>query len=260
MMAEISDLLIQKNIRKALIVDDSFDPVPLASDLAIEAEEWTVFFDDALAEDYDLMRQVFPAFDAHRIDKLPNIDEFVASLWTSMELFRPEHIGPVFMRYKSDMETDRKYLDSLVTKLKEFGLECDTAGRAFKAKAADADLVIIDLFLGSGQDDPAMKASVEGLLEAIGTRRERPPLIILMSRSPQLSEKYTDFRDSSKLYGSIFRFIQKSELSNNDKLVRLLTRLANNYQDSLKLATFFHAWQEGLSNAQERTAALIRKW
>lgn len=257
-MTDLNTLLVRANVRRALVVDDVCDAIPLATDLALDGDEWTHFFEDLNDDDRTLLREIYADFDKHRADDLPTVDEFVGSLWSSRERLRPELIEPLFSRYVTDATTDRAYIESLVAALVGFGLTCETAGREFQDKGANADLIIIDLYLGAAQDDAAIRTSINGLIKVIETRAVRPPLVILMSRSNLLSEKRKEFRDRTGLFESAFRIIRKSELSDQGKLSRTLTRLASHYADSLKLAAFLTAWQVGLREASKRTASLIK--
>ncbi|MBX9589242.1 MAG: hypothetical protein K2X43_08055 [Hyphomonadaceae bacterium] len=258
-MADLNALLAGANVRRALIVDDAYDAVPLASDLSeLEADEWTQFFEDATENDLVILRELFPDYDNIRADILQTRDDFVASLWNNRARLRPELIDPLFARYSTDAAADRAFLDTLQERLSSFGLTCNTAGRQFREQAGNADIIVIDLFLGSAQNNDAINVSIEELLRVIDARSARPPLVVLMSRSPRLEEKRKDFRDRSGLFESAFRIIRKAEISEHGKLERLLIRLTSHYAESLKLAAFLHAWKAGLKEASNRTAALIR--
>ena len=150
-------------------------------------------------------------------------------------------------------------MGTLKTNLEGFGLTCGTAGRNFGQPSANADLVIIDLFLGSGQRPDDMEVAIEGLTKVIEARSARPPIVILMSRSSRLADKREEFRDRCGLFASAFRIIRKDDLSDNGKLGRLLARLGAHFEDSLKLANFVDAWRRGLNAAQDRTSTLIRR-
>ncbi len=258
-MIDLRALLEQANVRRALVVDDAYDAVPLASDLSIDADEWTQYFEDANENDKAILRGFYAEYDSTPANELSSRDDFVAALWNNRAALRPEHIDPLFARYITDTAADHVHLKALVERLGEYGLECDTAGRAFHDKAAIADLIVIDLFLGSGQTPSDIEISVAGLVQVISNRSEKPPLVVLMSRSSRLDEKREEFREKSGLFESTFRIIRKADIVNPRKLMRLLTRLATHYGDSLKLATFLRAWQSGLDNARGRTANLIRR-
>lgn len=257
-MTDLNALLVRANVRSVLVVDDVCDLIPLATDLALDSDEWTHFFEDLNDGDRTLLREIYADFDKHRADDLRTVNEFVSALWVNRERLRKELIEPLLSRYITDAATDRAYIDSLIATLGGFGLTCETAGREFKDKAAGADLIIIDLFLGSTQDEAAITTSINGLIKVIELRTVRPPLVILMSRSNLLVEKRREFRDRTGLFESAFRIIRKAELSEVGKLSRTLTRLASHYEDSLKLAAFLTAWQVGLREASKRTASLIK--
>jgi len=122
-----------------------------------------------------------------------------------------------------------------------------------------SDLIVIDLFLGSTQDEGAVTASIDGLCEVISGRADNPPLVLLMSRNTGLADRREEFRDRTGLFESAFRIIRKTDLADPGKLQRLLTRLARHYADSLKLAAFLSAWNAGINQARKRSACLIRK-
>jgi hypothetical protein len=257
-MSELTSLLYAADVRRAVIIDDAYEETPIANDLSLDEENWGQFFEDLSENDIKLLRELFPSYDTLRADELRSNNGFVAVLWNNRERLRDEIVGPLFERYIRDKDQDLAYLETLTKCLTQYGIECSTAGRAFERIAAGADLIIIDLYLGSTQNDAAMEFSVNGLKEVMRNRMANPPLVVLMSRSARLKEKRKEFRDSSGLFESAFRIIRKTELAEEGKLTRILMRLAEHYQDSLKLAAFLHAWQTGLSSACARTANLIR--
>lgn len=258
-MPDLRILLENSNIRQALVVDDAYDQVPLASDMSLDMDEWAQFFEDILEEDLATLREIYPCYDEFRADELRTSDSFVATLWQHRNRLRGDLVDSLFGRYGLDTATDREHLSVLVNRLVDLGLTCETTGRQFKDKAALADLIIVDLYLGSSQDPEAINASIDGLSEVIATRPDQPPLVVLMSRSSRLEEKREEFRDRSGLFESAFRIIRKAELADSGKLDRLLTTLASHYADSLKLVAFLHSWKTGLSQACSRTLGLIRK-
>jgi hypothetical protein len=257
-MSDLTTLLQAANVTRAVIVDDAFDQVPLARDLSLDVDNWARFFEDLTEKDEQQIRTVFPRYDELRGDQLQSENEFVAVLWNKKLTLRADLIDELFGRYRRDKDQDLGYLETLTQRLGACGLQCTTAGRSFDFEAAEADLIVIDLYLGSTQDNEAMETSLTGLKKVIKRRLAKPPLVLLMSRSSRLEDKRKQFRDESGLFESAFRIIRKAELAEEGKLQRILTRLADHYSDSVKLAAFLHAWQEGLSSACARTANLIR--
>jgi ABC-type transporter Mla MlaB component len=258
-MTKLKTILEQASVQRVLIVDDAYDNIPLASDLlALDTDGWTSFFEDVTDEDEAVLRDIFNDYDNYRADELPMSDVFVAALWNNKTRFRDQLTEPVFGRYLIDSAADMRHLDTLEEQLTGFGLLCTTVGRQFHEQVATSDIIFIDLFLGSAQNDEAVNTSINELHSAINKRLARPPMVILMSRSSRLKAKKQEFRDRSGLFESAFRIIQKSEVGENGQLQRILYRLAKHYNDSLKLAEFLHAWQVGLQKASQRTANLIR--
>ena len=258
-MIDIDVLLTQSNISRALIVDDAYDDVPLAMDLAMDTDEWTHFFEDLLEDDKAVLREIYPAYDELRGDELQADDGFVSALWGGSGRIRSELLDPLLVRYRWTSETDLAHLNSLKSSLEGFGLACTTAGREFGAASEDADLVMIDLFLGSGQRSDDIEIAIEGLAAVIKARPASPPIVVLMSRSARLEEKREDFRDRCALFASTFRIISKADLADHGKLGRLLVRLATHFDDSLKLAAFVDSWQMGVDRARDRSSTLIRR-
>ncbi|WCK17096.1 hypothetical protein [Agrobacterium tumefaciens] len=258
-MTSLIERLAAANIRRVLIVDDVFDPVPLSADLALDDQAWTSFFDDALAEDQTVLQELFPAYEETEANELATSNEFVALLWNNRARFRDEHIGPVFERYISDMARDAEYAAGLRAQLEALGLECSEAGRDFEGMAAPADLIIIDLFLGSQQDNGAIDLSKSVLKKVVQARPAQPPLVLLMSRSSRLNQKREEFRDQTGLLQSGFRVVQKSDLAQPERLQAILSRFELHKLDFDRLALFLDQWQRGAHAAVDRTAAQMRQ-
>lgn len=257
-MSNLAELLQTTSITTALIVDDAVDKVPLATDLTIETDEWTNFFSDVQGPDREAVLKFYPNYETTNSDDLKTSNEFVALLWENQDKLSSEVVGPLFARYKADKATDLEYIQSLEEKLQEFGLACTRSGRNYTAAAQSADLIVIDLFLGAAQEGQDIERSIDLLRRVVQGRAERPPLVILMSRSHRLEEKRSEYRDKAGLFESAFRIINKGSLKDPNKLARIVTRLANHYDDSLKLVRFSRAWKAGLEDAGERTVKAMR--
>jgi hypothetical protein len=254
----LAALLAEKGVRRVLIVDDAYDPLPRADDLADEGPQWTFFFDDLTDQDRDVLLEIEPNYNARGTEALTLDDGFVLELWKARDLLRPELVNPLFERYARDMADDMRFLEALQRQLEALGLECLTAGRDFEAAAADIDLIVIDLFLGSAQNGDAIEHSKTVLGSVIAARRATPPLVLLMSRSNRLMNKRDEFRDDACLIESAFRTLAKADFLIEGKLDRKLEVLARHRDDSTKIAQFVDAWESGVSAALGRTVRLIR--
>lgn len=258
-MTTLAARLAAANIRRVLIVDDVFDLVPLSADLTLDDQAWTSFFDDALPGDHAVLQELYHPYQNTEATELAASNEFVAVLWNNKARFRDEHIGPVFERYISDMARDAEYAAALRGQLEDLGLECDEAGRDFEGKAAGVDLIIIDLFLGSQQDDGAIDLSKSVLKKVVQSRPSQPPLVLLMSRSTRLNQKREEFRDQTGLLQSGFRVVQKADLAQPARLQSILARFELHKTDFDRLALFLDQWQRGAYAAVDRTAAQMRE-
>lgn len=255
-MTEIDQLLSSNGIRKAAIIDDAFDEAPRADD--IDADSWTVFFDD-IAEYEQKLREIYPDYTTTKREDLESSDKFVSALWKNRNLLPSEIWNTLFEEHEKKNSEERNYLERLVASLKRFGLECRTFGREFTNGARDADVVFIDLFLGFQQSDSDMEQAIKGIRTLVQGRESTPPLIVLMSRSTRLAEKRNEFRDSAGLLGSAFRVVSKSDILKQGKLESMLTRLANHYEDAKRVASFVHAWSIGLDAAKNHFIQILRR-
>ncbi|MDB5047259.1 MAG: hypothetical protein JWO30_330 [Fibrobacteres bacterium] len=256
-MPEIQSLFENIEVKKALIIDDAFDEVPRALDLLPDVQEWSFFFQDLAPEDHEFLQEVFPKYEGTDAGDLQNSDEFVAALWKNRER-RPAIFDPLFERYIRENAFEIQKLDDLSTQLVSFGLTCERSGREFIEKALIADIIFIDLFLGTMQTEDAIRLSINGLGMTLRGRVGRPPIIVLMSGSTRLNLRREEFRDGAGVPESMFRVFRKESISIPGKLQRMLSRLANHYSDSLKLVGFLKAWLSGIENARSRTEKLIR--
>jgi len=254
----LSELLTNEGIRRVLIVDDVCDTVPTANDIDPANEAWPTFNDDLQDEHRKIIVEAYPQAKDDHFDVLIADDGYVATVWNLRDELG-KISDPVFEAYIADQESDQRYLNRAVEKLEALGLTCETAGRDFTEAAQSADLILIDLFFSKTQDDSSLDESKTKLRQALETRRGNPPLVILMSRSHRLEAKRDKFRDNVGLLDSAFRIIKKSDLEENDRLERQLERLAENAEDSRKLATFFCALEDGMKEATDRTLELMRK-
>lgn len=258
-MTELNTLLEAVGIKKALVVDDAFDSIPLASDMAVDVEVWTRFFTDILQSDHEILEEVYPSYMDTHADILSGEDAFVEAVWAARSRLTKGPVDNLFASFESTKKTDLLFASELKKTLEDLGLECEACGRDFKEKAVGVQLIFVDLFLNTAQRDEDMELSINGVRQVIELRRNNHPLVVLMSRSSRLPEQRGRFQEQTKLFETNFRIIEKSELKNPDKVTRLLLKLGSHYEDSLKLLTFVNAWEDGLSRAKDNMMTLIRK-
>lgn len=256
-MTELRALLQEKQIRKAVVIDDVFDDAPRPDEL--DHGDWATFFDDLGNDDHDTLEALFPGFkDADTAD-LRESQDFVNVLWGNRQRLPADPIGALFHDYENSNATERAEVEGLVQTLEGLGLTCTRIGRDPSAEAVDANLIVIDLFLGRNQTGDDMERAVARARELVADRAENPPLVILTSRSPRLNENRDAFRDEAGLLGSTFRVASKSDLGKDGALEAMLLRLAHHYEDAKRVAGFVHAWDSGLNEARERFIRVLRR-
>lgn len=256
-MTDLRTLLEKREIRKTVIIDDVYDDTPRPDEL--DAGDWSNFFDDLGEAEHKLLAQIYSGYEDASPDELQTSQNFIDVLWENRKNLPNTACDPLFGTYESTNAIERGGLDTLVRALEELGLACTTMGRELDEEAKEADLIFVDLFLGFQQSGDDMDRAIQRVRELVADRAERPPLVVLMSKSPRLAAKRSDFRDNAGLLGSTFRFISKVDLAKEGTLETMLTRLASHYEDAKRVAGFVHAWDRGLDEARNRFIQTIRR-
>lgn len=256
-MAEIRELLQDRQVQKAVIIDDVFDEYPRPDEL--DAENWAVFFDDLGAEGSKTLEEFFPGYEETAPEELRNSIEFIKIVWDNRNNLPKEVCEPLFSAYEESRIRERESLGVLATALEAYGLGCLQTGSDIGEIGGDTDLIFVDLFLGFRQTDGDMARAIERIRALVEPRLGRPPLVVLMSRSHRLMEKRNEFRDEAGLLGSTFRVIGKADLAKDGQLETLLGRLVRPYNDAKRVAAFVKAWDDGLDSARKRFIKRLRR-
>lgn len=221
----VSDILKSAGFVSALVIDDAFDDVPIAADLAIDEEAWTIFVDDVRTEQ-ELVVEAFPAYATMNANELRASDEFVKTIWDLKGKLSDELWMRLFETYERENTSDREFLQKLKNRLSAAGLEVKSAGRTVPEDAHGCSIIFADLFLGAAQQDFDVDKSIRRLDELMARRENSPPAVVLMSRSPRLQDKKERFRDDAKMVGALFRVYRKQELLEGSTVETVLERLA----------------------------------
>jgi hypothetical protein len=255
----LQDLLVERNLTTALVVDDAFDDVPLSEDLEMDSEAWSTFIDDLNDDDKAAVRQAFPGYDAADANDLRGSDEFVEAMWGLRNALRPELWGILFEGYERERTADRLFLQKLEKDIVDLGLTVVKSGRVLPQGGQQCSIIFADLYLGAAQLDPDMDRSIDRLRQLTQGRESDPPVVVLMSRSPLLKDKKAEFRDRANLLGALFRVYAKSDLVDSGVVARVLERFALHRQDAVRVAAFVSAWQQGLAEASKNFLRIIRR-
>jgi hypothetical protein len=256
MLDQLREIISREKITRASIIDDVFEDIPTTHD--IDDASWGFFLDDRTDHEVTLVREGYGTSDPEsRWDELRQDNNFIKFAWEHrgesnkfQELFRTfteRQAGG-----KAQLEPLRKLL------FDELKLHGGTYGDRYR-EATDAQLLFMDLFLGAQQDQEARNKALDRVKAIIESRRESPPMLVLMSSSTRLHTMRDDFRDEAELMGCQFRTIQKAELSEPERLYELLYRLVASYQDSLKLSGFLESWRQALEDTRTRFLKTVRR-
>jgi len=257
-MSAVSDVLKSTGFESALIVDDAFDDVPIAGDLAMDEEAWTIFMDD-VSTALDVVEEAFPKYHEMDANELRASDDFVKAMYGLREKLRPDLWNNLFGSYERDRAADRDFLDKLGKRLSVAGLQVKTAGRNLPEDAHECSIIFADLFLGAAQQDFDVDKSIRRLGELMAGRENAPPAVVLMSRSPRLQDKKERFRDDAKMVGALFRVYRKQDLLEGSTVETVLERLATHHADAVRVAAFLAAWESGLGGAASEFMKLMRR-
>jgi hypothetical protein len=254
----LTELLVARGLQSALIIDDAYDAVPRAEDLANDDDAWANFFAD-LGPDATVLAANVPDFANTDASVLKRSDTFVATVWNLRGTLREELWSTLFERYSRAAQAELQYLARLEAALQGFGLGVIQSGRNVPAEARTAPIIFADLFLGSSQTDQDIETSIERLQALVAGREEAPPIVVLISRSARLADKKKYFRDSVPLLSAMFRVHAKQDLLEGLTLQQTLERLVRHYEDAHKLARFIQSWNTGLDQATKRFLRTIRR-
>jgi hypothetical protein len=254
----VSDVLKSAGFVSAIIIDDAFDDVPIAADLAMDEEAWTIFVDDVRTEQ-ELVVEAFPAYATMNANELRASDEFVKAIWDLKGKLSDELWMRLFETYERENTSDREFLQKLKDRLTAAGLEVKSAGRTVPEDARECSIIFADLFLGAAQQDFDVDKSIRRLGDLIAGRENSPPAVVLMSRSPRLQDKKERFRDDAKMVGALFRVYRKRDLLEGSTVETVLERLATHHADAVRVAAFLAAWELGLEGASKEFMKLMRR-
>lgn len=267
-MNDLKNIITENKIRKALIIDDSFNTKPNVSNISYALDDWDRFFDDLQDSDVALIKEHIEDYDNISSEDLKESDEFIEKLWDLRGKIPASSI--FFERYSSDMQHDLDLLGKLKINLNKLNINCEELGvidasvdrSVYERKIFDnnVDIIFIDLFLGGEQDSLAQKRSSELLKKIISERKSSPPLVVLTSRSPLLQEKRIEFRDNIGIIESMFRILSKAELLDESKLNQVLFSLVSAKESSYKILKFINSWSDGMSSAMDNTLNIMRSF
>ncbi len=257
MVDELKEILTREGITTAAIIDDVFDETPTSK--SINEESWNFFLDDQSEKELAIIREGYGVSDPEaRWDELRNDDNFIQFLWQQKD--RTAVLTALFKSFSDGQAAGRSSLEPLRVLLFD---QLNLQGRTFGSQEAEAglgaQLLFVDLFLGAQQDEDAKEKALARVKGIVDTRRESPPIIVLISSSLRLQTMRDAFRDEAGLFGCQFRTVQKSELSEPARVHELIYRICSSYRDTTKLSSFIELWDQALREARDRFVKATRR-
>ena len=250
----------EAGIRFAIIVDDGYDEIPQVAELRGEVA-WDSLFDDAQGINAEPIKALFPDYDPQDREYLRQNQEFIDALWRGRGGIR-DLLGGLFDAYEQKISDNLPTLHAAEDVLTSLDIPFKRCGRDFVESAVEADLIVVDLFLGIQQVQQDREFTVEKLKEVIDrcqNEQRRLPSIVLMSQIQGIDERAKDFRNDVKLHASAFRHIGKSDLRKPGRMQGLILTLALHRSDSQALATFVETWEDKAIEAVRIAADTLRK-
>lgn len=245
-------------IHSAIIVDDGYDEIPQVAELRDEGA-WDSFFDDAEGEESERIQALFPSYSPEDRDELRSNQEFIDAIWHGRANIQ-DLLGGLFDSYEQKILDNRPFLEAAEATLAALEIPYQRCGRDFVEAAVEADLIVIDLFLGIQQGKLDREFTVQGLGKVLELRKNRPlPSIVLMSQVPGIDGLAKDFRQDVRLHASAFRHIRKGDLKIPGRTEGLILTLAMHRSDSQALATFVATWEAKAIAAVQSAADTLRK-
>ena len=147
------ELLKERGIASALIIDDGYDEVPTSADLSTNDDGWRNFFDDFSIHE-EVVAEAFPDYEKVDAGDLIMRDDFVAALWDHRDKLDAGTQEALFGDFSRDKGNDLIFLTGLEDKLKGCGIRPIAVGR--DADIPDQEtvpLIFVDLFLGGPHND-----------------------------------------------------------------------------------------------------------
>lgn len=257
MIGEAKQLLKAHGFERAVIVDDAFDESPQPGDL--DQQLWNTFFDDWTEDDEARIAADLGGVSISETDplELARNPDFVAALWRARADIHAA--GPLFEHYERSQNAKRAELAPLQELLKtDLAINCATLGRKGADGLADAQILFLDLFLGYVETADAIDAAIARVKSVVERRRDDPPIVVLLSRSPQLHQLGHDVREKAELLGCQFRMVRKGDLDDRSGMAERLYDLVRSRPDAIKLNTFINEWDKALLASRARFLKSIR--
>ena len=220
----LKELMAERNITCAHIVDDAFDSSPTSPLTPEEIQTVLDNIDDDALNSVCTVLSLQPGDEDGVRESLHGIDSTLALYRRRTEL-APAAASALFDQFTLFAEGKRAQLKPLLELLNNAGIKCEIFGSDYDPKGSTAPhVVFVDLKLKEGiAGSPRHEDAVEVCTKLKAEHPESRPFVFLMSSLPlALGQKREEFRKGAELFQSEFDDIDKATFSNADELERIL--------------------------------------
>ena len=249
--------LSEKNLKRALIVDDAFDR-PTRKDLA--QNELADFWQDL---DPDSSEQI--AMLEALLGFVPDSEEEIDDASVAILYEQRDSLGPLQVAFdthlRAPLSSKHGHLDPLIEELDNLGLHVVPIGTADPVDQGQAELIFLDYYLGDPKDSSSVQAArstVIKLLRLYPVGSEKP-LVVLMSSDDDVKSLAEDFRRETGIVGGMFYFLPKSDLTDRVKLLLNLDMLAMALPDGHRIQKFIDSIENKMKRAVQEFLTDIKR-
>lgn len=264
-MAELKELVVEQGLTPALIIDDYYDLVPQAEDIAAAVDDNDLLVErlGALAGEpqqrFQGAMQAAGLGDAD-LDQAIEQDGVVAALWAlhGEGLLNADLSAQLFEIYEAEQASKKGQLDKLQAFLTELGIAFTTEGRE-NNDLGDAKIVFIDLYLGLTKSADALAQAKQRIARLVADKRECDrPIVVVMSTmtGSELHDLAHGLQRDASLLGCKFRVVSKLEFGT--VLQPTLQHIVEDGPEAITISQWIDMWNDALDGAKTQFLKGVR--
>lgn len=252
----LKELLEQRNITRAHIVDDAYDKVPA---YPLTAEGAQAVLDVIDEKNWKAIRKILEIVDDEEVLRAALQDvEQIARLFHRRNEVTGATANAIFQAFDIDKQGKIDQLQPLVDFLEAQGVKCELHGNEYTAQGTgEPQLFFVDLKLKEGvADTPKHEDAVAMCVKLKSVHKDCKPFVFLMSSlSGILASRRELFREGADLFQSEFESIDKKDFADVARLTRLLATYTGSMPQLAELRASMEAAEGAVAGA---TAEVMR--
>ncbi len=261
----LEELIIQNDIKRAVIIDDAYDMAPTSFVVLKNADRQKAIA-ALMQEPQDIKASLAKVLESCGLaedewEEGLDDDDFILELWKLAQEKKLTELSSdvLFGVFKADLEAKRAALVPLEKLLGErLKVKYDKQGTQY-ADLDRCEIVFLDLFLGETDAQEALDEAVARIKRLVGTLSdETRPLVFLMSTKGgvELATKANELQSKASLLGCKFRTINKDEIE--QYLPKILESVLSDYPRAQLVASWVDTWSQAIAQAQVQFVAALR--